>query len=144
MASGVFVTCHKIMLFSTFSHPYFGSSFWRPLNLTFLAHWTRTWLGKTQKIHCQTICQVTHEQKQDWVALWNKPIWILLSPEHLVSLILWKVSMLSIRARLECWSVSALDDNWMQQLELEEGDALPSAVQKERRLEGVKGVAFTT
>lgn len=26
--------------------------------------------------------------------------------------------------------MSALDDNWIQQLELEEGDSLPSAVQK--------------
>lgn len=78
------------------------------------------------------ICQVTHEQKRDWVALWNKPIWILLSLEHLVSLILWKVSIPSIRARLECWLASALGANCMQQLELEEGDSWPSAVQKER------------
>lgn len=107
----------------------FGPGFWGPHNLTPLANWTSNRLGKTQKLHWQMVCQVTHAQRQDWVALWNKPIWILLSPEHPVSVILWKVSILSIRARLECWLMSALDDNWMQHLKLEEEDSLPSAVQ---------------
>lgn len=62
----------------------------------------------------QRIRQLTREQKRDWVALWNKPIWILLSSGHLVSLILWKVSILSLRARVEREEVSALDDNLLR------------------------------
>lgn len=107
-----------------------NGTLWAPCKFMSLAHWTRTQLEKRQNLLWQVVCQLIHEQKQDWVALQNKPIWILLSPEHIVSLISWKVSVLSIRARWECEETPALGDNCCG-LGLEEED-LPSASPKWR------------